>query len=70
MLRSGFSALQSACPSLTHRLPLGFADGVLSFANGNVEDLLGKLDGITRTFSHENEYATVRAAFTGYEISN
>ena len=34
-------------------MPLGFANGVLGFANGNVEYLLGKLDGIARTFGHE-----------------
>jgi len=33
--------------------PFRFADSVLSFANRNVENLLGKLDGITRTFGHE-----------------
>lgn len=53
MLRPRLSALQSACPALTPRLPLGFAHSVLSFANGNVENLLGKLDGIARTFGHE-----------------
>ena len=34
-------------------MPLRFANGILSFANGNVEYLLGKLDGIARTFGHE-----------------
>jgi len=38
-------------------LPLGFANRVLSFANGNVEYLLGKLDGIARTFGHETSIA-------------
>jgi hypothetical protein len=35
------------------RMPLGLAHGVLGLANGNVEYLLGKLDGIARTFGHE-----------------
>jgi hypothetical protein len=30
-----------------------FARCILSFANGNIEYLLGKLDGIARTFGHE-----------------
>jgi len=34
-------------------MPLGLTNGVLSFADGDVEHLLGKLDGITRTFGHE-----------------
>jgi len=34
-------------------MPLRFAHGVLSFTNSNVEYLLGKLDGIARTFGHE-----------------
>jgi len=38
-------------------MPLGLANGVLRFANGNVEHLLGKLDGIARTFYHEPSIA-------------
>ncbi len=34
-------------------MALGFADGIFRFADGNVEYLLGKLDGITRSFGHE-----------------
>ena len=34
-------------------MPLRFANSVLSFANGDVKNLLGKLGGITRTFGHE-----------------
>lgn len=34
-------------------MTLGFANRVLSCACGNIEDLLGKLDGIARTFGHE-----------------
>jgi len=34
-------------------MALRFAHGVLSLANGNVEYLLGKLDGIARTFAHK-----------------
>lgn len=34
-------------------MPLGFANRVLRFADGDVEYLLGKLGGITRTFGHE-----------------
>jgi hypothetical protein len=35
-------------------MALRFAHGVLSFANGDVENLLGKLDGVAGTFSHES----------------
>lgn len=38
--------------ALGGRMPLGLAYRVLSLADGNVEYLLGKLDGITRTFDH------------------
>ena len=34
-------------------MPLGLANGVLSFADSNVEHLLGKLTRIAGTFSHE-----------------
>jgi hypothetical protein len=69
-LRSSSSAFQSPRSSFTDGLPLGLAYGVLSFTNRNVENLLGKLNGIARTFGHETEYATLRAAVTGYENSN
>ncbi len=53
MLRSSFSAFETACPSLTCGFPLGIANDILSFADGNVEYLFGELCGITRTFGHE-----------------
>lgn len=34
-------------------MSLRFANRVLSFADSDVEYLLGKLDGIARTFGHE-----------------
>src|SRR5438552_14335797 len=49
---SSLSALHSADAPLG-RMPLRFADGILRFANRNVEHLFGKLCGITRTFGHE-----------------
>jgi hypothetical protein len=63
MLRSRFPTFETSCPSLTGGFPLGFANGVLSFADGNVEYLLSKLDGIARTFGHESEYATDQRLF-------
>jgi len=39
-------------------MPLRFANGIFSFANGNVEYLLGKLDGIARTLCQGTEYRT------------
>jgi hypothetical protein len=57
MLCSRLSTLQSASPSFTDRLSLRLADRVLSFSNGDVEYLLGKLDGITRTFGHKTSIA-------------
>jgi hypothetical protein len=53
MLRPSLSALQSPSPSFTGSLPLGLANGILRIANGNVEHLLGKQNGIARTFGHE-----------------
>lgn len=38
-------------------MSLGFAHGIFGFANGDVENLLGKLDGIARTFGHEPSIA-------------
>jgi hypothetical protein len=52
MLRSRFPTLQPARSSLADRLSFGLAYGVLSFTNGNIEHLLGKLGGIARTFCH------------------
>ena len=51
-------------------MALGFANRVLSFANGDVEYLFGKLGGIARTFGHENEYATGRAVILRGQNSN
>lgn len=34
-------------------MPLGFANCILNFTDGNIEYLLGKLGGIARTFRHE-----------------
>ena len=38
-------------------MPLRFANRILSFAYCDVENLLGKLDGIARTFGHEPSIA-------------
>lgn len=38
-------------------MPLRLAHSVLSFANGNVEYLFGKLDGIAWTLRHEPSIA-------------
>jgi hypothetical protein len=38
-------------------MSLGLTDGIFSFANGDVENLLRKLDGIARTFGHETSIA-------------
>jgi hypothetical protein len=57
MLRSSFAALKTACTSSACWLPLGFTNGILYFANSNIEYLLGKLGGITRTFGHETSIA-------------
>jgi len=32
-------------------MPLGFAHSVFGFTDGDVENLLGKLDGIARAFT-------------------
>jgi hypothetical protein len=48
----------------------GLAYGILSFSDGNVEYLLGKLDGIARTFGHETSMPQARATDLPYEISN
>jgi hypothetical protein len=49
------SRLSAHFPTLlpVGRITLRLAHRILSFANGDVEHLLGKLDGITRTFGHE-----------------
>jgi hypothetical protein len=57
MLGSGFSALQSTSSAFTDWFSLRFADCVLSFTYGDFENLLGKLDGIARTFGHETSIA-------------
>ena len=51
-------------------MTLGLANRILSFANGNVEYLLGKLDGIARTFRHEPSMPQAAPVILGYEISN
>jgi hypothetical protein len=51
-------------------MALGFAHCVLSFTNGNIEDLLGKLDGITRTLRHESSMPQAAPMILGYENSN
>jgi hypothetical protein len=38
-------------------MPPGLADSILSLADGNVEYLLGKLDGIAGTLRHEPSIA-------------
>jgi hypothetical protein len=70
MLCSGLTAFESACPSFTDWLPFGFAYRILGFANGNVEYLLGKLDGIARTLRHEPSIAQAAPPILAYEISN
>jgi len=63
-LGSGPSAFHSPRTPLTlWRIPLGFANRVLGFASGDVEDLLGELDGITRTFGHEASMPQVSGYF-------
>jgi hypothetical protein len=57
MLGPRLPAFQSARASFADRLSLQFADCILSFANGNIEYLLGKLDGIARTLRHEPSIA-------------
>jgi hypothetical protein len=34
-------------------MALGFANRIFGLANGNIEYLLGKLNGVARTFGHE-----------------
>ncbi len=50
-------------------MPFRFAYRVLSFANGNVEYLFGKLDGIARTFGHDQSMPQSAATFynTGFQ---
>jgi hypothetical protein len=45
------------------RIALRLAHSVLSFADGDVENLLGKLDGIARTFGHETSIAQAAPSF-------
>ena len=49
-------------------MPLGFAYRILSFAYGNVENLLGKLDGIARTFGHEPSMPQAAVSFHATEF--
>jgi hypothetical protein len=63
MLRSSFSAFETACPSLTCGFPFGIANCILCFANGNIENLLGKLRGIARTFGHEASMPQISGYF-------
>jgi hypothetical protein len=62
MLRPRLSALQTARPSFANGLSFRLANAILSLANGDVEYLLSKLDGIARTFGHEASIA--QAALT------
>ena len=48
-----FSALQTTRAPFAFRVPLGLANGVLSFADGNIEYLFGKLTWIAGSFGHE-----------------
>jgi len=70
MLCPSLTALQSASPSLTNGPSLRFANRILGFADGNIEYLLGKLDGIAWTLRHELSIAQAAAVDLGYEISN
>jgi hypothetical protein len=56
--------------ALRRWIALRFTHRILSFADGNVEYLLGKLDGIAGTFRHELSIAQPAPAILGYEISN
>lgn len=51
-LGAGFATLEAAFP-LRRSPPFRFANRVLGFANGNIEYLLGELDGIARALGHE-----------------
>ncbi len=44
-------------------MALRLAHGVLSLADGNIEYLLGKLDGITWTFGHKASIAQAAMPF-------
>jgi hypothetical protein len=66
---AGFKLLARALPPF--RPPLRLGDGwrfasltvILSFPNGNIKHLFGKLDGITRTFGHEPSMPQVSGYF-------
>lgn len=61
---SRFAAFQSTRSSLAIvRMALRFADGILSFANGNIEYLLRKLSDVTRTFGHEPSMPQIGSYF-------
>lgn len=49
-------------------MPLRFTNRVLSFADGNVEYLLGKLNGIARAFGHEMSMPQAVRTFYGVKI--
>jgi hypothetical protein len=49
-------------------MALGFAHGIFGFAYGDVENLLRKLDGITRTFCHGLSIAQAAPSFYGVKI--
>jgi hypothetical protein len=66
-LRTSFAALHSAF-AFGGWMPLGFAHGIFGFANGNVENLLRELDGITRTFGHEASIAQAAPWFYRVKI--
>jgi hypothetical protein len=66
---SSLAALESSS-ALWWRIALGFTHGVLCFADGNIENLLGKLHRIARTFGHEPSIAQAAAPILAYEISN
>jgi hypothetical protein len=73
MLGIGIAAYNLHVASDTTRrggMPLCFANRILCFANGDVEYLLGKLDGVAWTLRHEPEYRTGQAVILGYELSN
>jgi hypothetical protein len=51
-------------------MSLGLAYCILILADGNVENLLGKLDGIARTFRHEPSMPQAAPPIYPMKISN
>ena len=49
-------------------MTLGFADDIFGLSNGNVEDLLGKLDGIARKLGREASMAQPAPRFHEVQI--